>query len=762
MKRIFISHLVAVILVLICPVILAEELKQAEDWPLCPSSLDIPARPRVPESLAIDEVHIMADQADLAEQGVSVLEGNVEITRGSQQVRADTVTYDNQAEKAEMQGNIEFWDDSIYLQGESGQVDFIEKDGVFTRSNYRIIDNRGRGEAENVYHHDVQNYSDLNSVTYSTCDPEDNFWKLSAGSIHLDHEKEQGSARNVVLRIKDMPVFYTPYISFPLSDKRKTGFLYPNFGTSRRSGFDVRTPYYLNLAPNMDATIAPRLLTDRGLMLIGQYRYLLRHGLGEINAEYLPSDNQSDDDHRNLVSFKHTQWIKGGRIHLDYNRVSDKRYFEDFGSTLSTTSTRFLLQRALISYSGSGSGYHWGLSGNLQNYQSVDRTLPANFRPYKRLPQIQFNAYTPRANNRLNLNLRSEFVYYDRDGIPTIPTANVNGIRLDVLPSISYPMHTASTFLIPKVSARYTQYSLSDTGAGSFESSPYRLLPVVSIDSGVFLERETTLFNRTMVQTLEPRLFYLYIPGENQADLPVFDTSLYDFTFSSLFREDRFSGPDRMGDANQFTLGLTSRLLNYSTGQEIGYLSLGQIFYLADRNVILPGGVKRDEDSSPFVAEIGTSIIDDWLFLGNVQWDPNNNKTEKITAAIQYNPAPDTVVNLAYRLRDSTNSITSSRRLTDIEQTDVSFNWPFNQNWNIIGRWNYSIKASKSLDIFGGLEYESCCWAFRAIARRFLTDIDGEFETGIFFQIELKGLAGLGTKTEEFLEQHIPGYQSSF
>ena len=762
MKRILIIHFVAIILVVICPVILADELQQAEDWPLCPSSLNIPARPEVPETLSTDEIHIMADQADLAEEGISELEGNVEISRGNQQVRADTITYDNQTEKAEMEGNIEFWDDFIYLQSEQGEVDFTEKEGVFNHSKYKIIDNRGRGEAEIFYHHDVQNFSDLNSVTYSTCDPEDNFWKLSAGTIHLDHEKEQGSARNVVLRIKDFPVFYTPYISFPLSNKRKTGFLYPNFGTSKRSGFDIRTPYYLNLAPNMDATVAPRLLTDRGLMLIGQFRYLLRRGRGEINAEYLPSDNEADDDHRNLVSFKHTQWINRGRIRLDYNRVSDKQYFEDFGSTLSTTSTRFLLQRALITYSGRGRGYNWNLLGNIQNYQSVDRTLPANFRPYRRLPQIQFNAYTPRVSNRLNLNLRSEFVYYDRSGIPTTPTANVNGFRVDVLPSVSYPMHTASTFLIPKVGVRYTQYSLSDTGGGSFESSPNRLLPVLSVDSGIFLERETTIFSKSIVQTLEPRLFYLFIPGENQNDLPVFDTSLYDFTFSSLFREDRFSGPDRMGDANQFTLGLTSRLLHYSSGKEIGYLSLGQIFYLSDRDVILPGGVGRDEDSSPFVAEIGTSIIDDWTFLGNIQWDPNHNKTEKLTASIQYNPAPNKVINLAYRLRDTTNSITSSRRLTDIEQTDVSFNWPFSQNWNIIGRWNYSIKASKSLDIFGGVEYESCCWAFRTIARRFLTDIDGDFETGIFFQIELKGLAGLGTKAEEFLEQHIPGYQSNF
>ena len=323
-----------------------------------------------------------------------------------------------------------------------------------------------------------------------------------------------------------------------------------------------------------------------------------------------------------------------------------------------------------------------------------------------------------------------------------------------MLPSISYPYRTASTFLTPKLGLRYTQYNLNNNS--TFESSPSRILPVVSVDSGIFLERDFSLFGKKSLQTLEPRLFYLYIPEENQDDLPVFDTGLYDFSFDQLFREDRFSNKDRMGDTSQFTLALTSRLIDQATGREKGYLSLGQIYYLSDRDVTLPGGIKRDDNISPIVAEVGTTLFNHWRLRGDLQWDPNENKTEKLIAQIQYKPAANKVVNFNYRVRRTG----TTTNLTDVEQSDISFHWPVNQNWSMIGRWNYAIPERKSLGIFGGVEYDSCCWGFRAVARRFLTNIDGDFETGIFLQLELKGLAGVGRKTVDFLEQTIPGYES--
>ena len=289
----------------------------------------------------------------------------------------------------------------------------------------------------------------------------------------------------------------------------------------------------------------------------------------------------------------------------------------------------------------------------------------------------------------MNFDLRSEVTYFDRDD-DNILVSDVNGGRLDLFPSVSYPLYSASTFLEPKAGFRYTQYDLNNINGTQFKSSPSRVLPVLSLDSGVFLERDTSLFNTSYLQTLEPRLFYLYIPEDNQDDLPVFDTGQYDFSFASLFREDRFSGPDRMGDANQVTLAMTSRLIDHASGTEAGYVSLGQIYYLHDRQVFLPGGKERDEASSPLIAEAGTSAIKDWRLRGSIQWDPNNNKTEKLVAFAQYSPDINKIINLGYRVRRSISNVSGviPGNSTDIEQTELSFLWPLTHQWNIVGRWN--------------------------------------------------------------------------
>jgi LPS-assembly protein len=725
------------------------------NWPLCTDSLDIPLRPVVEAELVSGDVHVAADDADLEAEGFSTLKGTVEITRDEQQVRSDYADFNQLDNTSNLEGNVQYWDKSIYLEADKAHLEFDSDIGAFENTKYTIKDNRGRGQGSNIdMIFGIE--SKLKNADYSTCDPANKFWQISTSELKLNHVEEWGSAKNVVLKIKNVPVFYSPYMSFPLSDKRKTGFLTPSMGSSNRNGFEGRTPFYWNIAPQMDATLTPRVLTDSGLMLIGEFRHLSRNSQSEVNAEFLPSDNEFGDKNRNLFGLKHNRSFgRSGNFSLNYNRVSDKEYFEDFGTSLGITSTRFLEQRADVSYRGNW----WNASAKLQNYQSVDRTIAAVDSPYKRLPQINFNAHTPGGNNKFNYLLASEFTYFDRGEDDTGAVDNVTGSRLDLTPSISYPYRTASTFLTPKVGLRYTQYSLHNTG--TFKSSPSRILPVVSVDSGVYLERDFSLFGKKSLQTLEPRVFYLYVPQEDQDDLPVFDTGLYDFSFGSLFRDDRFSGKDRLGDANQFTLAITSRLIDQATGREKGYLSLGQTYYLNDREVILPGDAIRDDDISPIIAEIGTTLFNHWRFRGDLQWDPNTNNTEKLLAQIQYKPAANKVVNFNYRVRRTSSNLSGrTLNLTDIEQSDISFHWPIKRNWSVIGRWNYAIPEKKSLEIFGGVEYDSCCWSFRAVTRRFLTSIDGEFDSGIFLQFELKGLSGIGRKTVDFLEQKIPGYES--
>ncbi len=714
---------------------------------LCPQSLNIPERPFVDAELDSGDTHMTADEADLIEGGVSTLSGNAEITRNSQQITADVIEYNEPNDTADLDGNINYWDEALFLKSNEAYLQFDNGIGEFTEADYVIKDSRARGIASKLVL-DIGTRTEMEEVQYTTCDPDDEFWKLTADKISLDHENNWGKARNVVLKIKDVPVFYSPYMSFPLSKERKSGFLAPGYGNTNRHGFEARAPYYWNISPNMDATLTPRLLTNSGVMAMGEYRYLFSRASGEVNFEYLASDNEREDKHRNAFSITHhQQFLDTGNLFFTYNRVSDKFYFEDFGSQISSTSTRYLERRGEVSYRGN----NWDITTRVQDYQTVDRSIATTSRPYKRLPQVLLNYGSPRAYGQLNYGIGTETVYFQR-GDDTTFTDNVNGLRVHIEPYISFPMRTIATYFEPKLSLDYTQYNLEDSA--NFTRNPSRVLPVFSLDSGLFLERETRLFNTSFLQTLEPRLFYLYTPNEDQSDLPVFDTGLLTNSFDSLFREDRFSGNDRRGDANQLTFALTSHLINQETGRDLGHVSVGQIFYLQDRKVTLPGGTVRDEDSSAFIAEFNTKVINNWNIGGDIIWDPNiGDGTEKITVKASYNPAPGKIINMAYRVR---------RDATDIEQSDISFRWPVTKNWNAVGRWNYAVPEGRSLETFAGIEYESCCFGVRAVARRFLTDIDGDFDTGVFLQIELKGLAGIGKKTVDFLKQQIPGYQSEF
>ncbi len=727
--------------------ILAAELGGEHSTLICPQSLNIPEKTFIESDLTDGDIYISADNAELIEEGVSSLSGNAEIRRKTQQIKANTINYDEPNDSASLDGDVKYWDKTLFLKSNKGSLKLDNGSGEFENAEYILNKSRGIGNAKRLYV-DLGKLTELEKVQYTTCDPDDQFWQLSADKISLDHEDNWGKARNVMIKIKNVPVFYSPYMSFPLSKERKSGFLAPGYGATNRNGVELRTPYYWNISPNMDATLTPRFLTDSGVMAMGEYRYLFPNSSGEINFEYLASDSNLEDKHRNLFHITHHQsFAETGNFFFTYNRVSDKFYFEDFGSQLSKTSTRFLERRVDVSYQGD----NWDLTTRIQDYQTVDRSIAVSSRPYKRLPQILFNYTSPRKFNRINYGLKSNTVYFERGDNANF-TNNVNGARVSLRPYVKYPMRTMASYIEPKLSLDYTQYNLDNSGV--FSENPNRLLPIFSFDSKIFLERDMMLAGNSFLQTLEPRLFYLFVPNENQSDLPVFDTGTFDLSFDSLFRENRFSGDDRLGDANQVAISVTSHLISQESGKNYGDISVGQIFYLRDRDVTLPGNGIRDESSSAIIAEINTKLIKNWTIGGDIQWDPNiGDGTEKITASATYAPMPGKILNLAYRVRRDT---------TDIEQSDISFRMPLDRQWSAVGRWNYAVPEGRSLELFGGVEYESCCWAFRAVARRFLTDANGEFDTGIFFQLELKGLAGIGKKTVNFLKEQIPGYRSGF
>jgi LPS-assembly protein len=751
-----------------------ELLSESRDLALCKPDPALPQRPEIGDrAYQPGYLYMEADEAEAIEDRGATLRGGVELIRDQQALRTDVLIYDKPKNTVNIQGNAQFWDKAVFLSGPRGLWDLGTNVAQFEAGEYRLLERRGHGQAGIIKSFSQEDLTRLEEVDYTTCDEEPAVWGLAAKYLKLDHAEERGQATHVTLQVKDIPVFYWPYLSFPLSDKRKSGFLTPKIGYSSKSGADVSVPYYWNIAPEYDATLIPRFLSKRGVMLGGELRYLLRSGRGQLNLEYLPSDSASKDNNdRSLFVLNHQQGFAEGRghVYLSYAHASDNRYLEDFGTSLSLTSQIFLEQRADIAYGGS----FWNLLGRVQGYQSMDPTLIGVNKPYERLPQIVFQAYLPGGFRGLQLQFQAEAVNFDRDADPT-GGRNPIGERIDLKPSVSLPLHTRAAFLIPKLSLRHTQYLLDNTSPEIPEEIS-RTVPIFSLDSGLFMERDFEFGGAAYLQTLEPRLFYLYIPDRDQNAIPLFDTNRYDVSFFRLFREDRFSGPDRVGDANQVTLALTSRFINRDSGLEHLRASLGQIIYFEDRNVTLPrlttsgtlvlSGPPNTDALSETVAEINARLLSAWNLRGNLTWDPNSSKVQKGTLGVRYWPDPYTVFNAEYRLRqDVPNSL---GKIEDLKQTDVSFRWPLTPKWSLVGRWNYSLNTDKTLETVGGIEYNSCCWGLSAVARRYLSraaDLSseiGRYDTAFYVQLELKGLAGLGRSTTSFLKRSIPGYQNEF
>lgn len=709
------------------------------DWARCGPGYVLPARPLVERDPGDpDATYINADDADATEGGITILTGNVDVVRGPEQIRADKVTYDEPKEILDAEGNVKYWNDDldIYVTGTHGRAELQTDRNLLENADYLLVEPHARGVAERVEltGGDLVN---ARNATYTTCNPGSADWLLVAKKIRLDKSTNIGSARNVWLKFKKVPIFYSPFLTFPLSDERKSGFLVPSGRVSGNSGVEATIPYYFNIAPNYDATLALRPMSNRGVQMQAEGRYLQRWGEGLLGVEYLPNDSEADDD-RGLLHFRHIgAFAQRWYANVDVNWVSDKDYFEDLGTELAVTSVTFLERRGDLTYSGNG---WWGLA-RVQNFQTVDKTLGPASRPYERLPQL-FAATSLRERNRaVNFGATAEIVSFDRD-------ASITGNRLDLRPFVTYPVRTAGTFFVPRAVLRYTQYDLDNVAAGA-DDSPSRLIPTFSLDSGAFLERPFRFADRSLIQTLEPRAYYLFTPFDGQNDQPVFDTGQFTFSFAQLFRDDRFSGADRVGDANQLTLALTSRFLT-SGGDELFRASIGQIRHFSDRKVTLPGAARDTTNASDLVAEVSANLAQRWRVLGAIQWNSNDDLTNRSAVSLRYQPDSSRVLNLSYRfVRDVA------------EQTDFSFSWPIAQNWRAVGRFNYAIDLKTDLETFAGIEYESCCWGLRLVGRRFLSNTEGVHTNAIFLQLELKGLTGVGGASA-FLERNIPGYQNEF
>jgi LPS-assembly protein len=671
---------------------------------------------------------------------------------------ADRATYNKNTGDLTANGNVRVRDSEMVVDAEQAEWSTTKDQGVMLDAEYRIRQMRARGEATHVLRQG-QTQTDLKNATYTTCPEGSNAWSLKADKVHLDHENAVGEAKDVVIRVGGLPVFYTPYINFPLNGERKSGLLMPTFGLSGETGFDLTTPYYWNIAPNLDATLTPRYMTNRGLMIGGEFRYLFDWGEGQLEAQYLNSDDErgdSDDpnpfynEDRELFSWQHDSHFENNwYTKVDYNYTSDGYYFEDFGSSLNVSSQTHLRRLLETGYSNGG----WDFKARLQGYQELRDVA----KQYKRLPQLLLTGYFPDQALGLTYELEGEYVEFDHDD-------RVDGQRINIESAVSLPLGTGGYYLTPRLALNHTRYNLSNDVTNSFDDDASRTLPILSVDSGLIFERAFKLGGGSYLQTIEPRAFYLYIPEREQSDIPDFDSSLATFNMTRLFSYDRFIGVDRVGDANQLSLALTTRFINESTGAERFRFTLGQIRYFEDRTVTIGNGVVETDSSSDLIAEAVAYVNDEWSITSELQYDPSESETNLSSIGVRFRGENGGVFNITHRYRKDN---VPNNPADGLELLDISAQIPIGKNWNLYARSFRDLENKVTLENLAGIEYQSCCWATRLLIRDYINDVDSSDDNNndddrnlaIYLEFEMKGLGSVGKKSDSLLESSIRGFQ---
>jgi LPS-assembly protein len=590
-----------------------------------------------------------------------------------------------------------------------------------------------RGDAER-FDFEGENQIRVTSGTYTTCKPGNDGWYARVGDLKLDYDREVAEGSDATLYFQGVPFFYSPWLSFSLNNQRKSGFLAPTAGSTSKSGLELTLPYYWNIAPNMDATLAPRAFSKRGLQLNSEFRYLDSNAVGQARVELLPND-QARKENRYGVSLQHTQSLSEAWVgSLNYNKVSDDNYYTDLSSRIANTSQTQLLQQGLMSY---GAGW-WSATANLQSYQTLQPD-PANpvLEPYRLLPQISLVARQPDWH-LTDSSLLGQFTAFRH------PT-QVEAQRSVLYPQVALPYVTPAWYITPKLGVHASNYALSRQAVGTPDTIS-RTLPIFSVDSGMTFERASRWFGQNYTQTLEPRLFYLNVPYRDQSTIPVFDSALADFNFAQIFSENQFVGQDRISDANQLTAAVTSRYIQPDSGREIMRGMIGQRFYFSNQQVILPGQTKPTWTKSDFLAAFSGQVLPKVYADAALQYNVENSRAERYSLGARYNPERGKTLNASYRFnRDA------------IDQVDLTAQWPIYGGWHAVGRYNYSLKDRQPIENIAGLEYNGGCWVARLVGHRLATT-SGTASTAVFFQLELNDFSRIGSNPLDLLKRNIQGY----
>ena len=684
-------------------------------------------------------------------------EGTVRLRKRGKAVYADWLRFDKQDDEIHARGNVRLEQRGDVMDGTELNFNLDTERGAMEKPKYRVqVDaTNGRGEGERLVFEGENKYRMLGG-NYTTCEVGNNDWFVRAKDFEIDKDRQIGTARNASVEFLGMPILYSPYLSFSLDRQRKSGFLSPNFGATGNSGAEFSIPYYWNIAPNRDATITPRVMEKRGVQLRNEFRYLDPLYGGEIRYEVLPDDRVLNGATRSAVSVVHNQSFGNGWAgNLNVQKVSDSTYFTDLSTQIAATSQVILPRHGVLSKTGDWwNDGRYSFSAAVQRWQTL-QTDPLNpvTQPYNR-SALTLNA-TKQNLGPADLDLGSSLVEF------THPTL-INGKRIVAYPSVSAPLQSSFAYVTPKIGMHLTRYDFDQTNTAVRDQT--RAVPIFSTDTGLLFERNMTLSGQNLLQTLEPKLYYVYIPTRTQNQIPNFDSGQQTVNFATLFSENQFSGNDRVNDANQVTTGVTSRLLQ-ENGVERLRVGLAERLYFKSQEVTLPGIAPRNNNRSDLLATLGGTIVPHWTAEAGWQYTTSISQTQRVNAGVRYEPQPGKLVNVAYRYTNGaltspagTPTVTSPTNPSNtLRQVDLSSQWPLTHRLSAIARLNYSIADSRLLEGLAGVEYDGGCWVLRVVTHSFATTSSTTVNS-FFMQLELNGLSKIGSNPLELLRRNIAGY----
>ncbi|OXR49277.1 LPS biosynthesis protein [Pusillimonas sp. T2] len=725
---------------------------------------------------------IVADQVETDPDGKLTLTGKAQVRRIDSVVKGDRIDYQRNTGQVDVWGDGMMMRDGNIIRGPELHYNFDSDTGEITTPDFWLGAGGGSGTAERAQIFS-RSQMRLTDMTYAACPCPDPAWYISAPRVDFDTEENEGVARNGVLYFKGVPILASPYLSFPLRKERKSGFLIPSYGGSSNSGYEFALPYYFNLAPNYDLTVTPRYMSKRGVQWGADFRYLGQSYTGQLAGSYLANDKETQNK-RWMYSWQHTQTFGHGfYASADINAVSDDNYFRDFSTIgINQASIDYLPRILTVGWAGSP---YWSATVQHYTYQTLqDTTGGAAYRtpPYNKEPELNIVGarYNWNGLDMVSSNYVTRFVLprYDGGGYAGYVDGQrlgPDGTRFKSYNTVALPIVRSGWYVTPKVGVHLSQYNTEwytpsqygATGYSSYPRTQSRVVPIMSLDSGMTFERDASFFGKAAVQTLEPRLYYLRVPYRDQSSIPVYDTGVATFNFGQAFDENYFSGGwDRIADANQLTLGLTSRWLDANSGVERLSLSVAQRRYFADRQVTLPGGKPRVDQKSDYLVGVYAALTDKLNVRFDAQFNPESNERNRMTAGLRWHPKRLATLSATYRYERDPEQISNPNGFNipgyidrSKENLVVSTQWPLTQKIYAMGRVDYSIQEKRSTQTIMGLEYKGdCCWAARVVFQRYSVSL-GDKNTALFLQLELTGLGSLGTDPLNFLGRNIPGYE---